>query len=56
MRKYCLLLILLLTTSVAYTQTYITHATIINVNTGKTDADQTIVIVNDRIAGTGPSK
>jgi imidazolonepropionase-like amidohydrolase len=56
MRNYPLLLILALTTSSAYSQTYITHANLINVTTGKTDPDQTVVIENDRIAATGPSK
>jgi imidazolonepropionase-like amidohydrolase len=34
----------------------ITHASLIDVNTSKTLADQTIVIENDRILVTGPSK
>jgi imidazolonepropionase-like amidohydrolase len=56
MRKYSLLLILAFCTTPAYAQTYITHATLVNVNTSKTDPDQTIVIENDRITNTGPSK
>lgn len=56
MRKYCLWLILAFCTAPAFSQTYITHATLINVNTSKTDPDQTIVIEKDRITATGPSK
>ncbi|SFD23454.1 Imidazolonepropionase [Chitinophaga sp. CF118] len=56
MRKYSLLLVLSFIALPAYTQICITHASLVNVNTNKTDPDQTIIIENDRIIATGPSK
>ena len=34
----------------------ISHVNLVNVVTGKMDADQTVLIENDRITATGPSK
>lgn len=55
MKKSCLLLILLLFLLPAYSQICITHVNLVNVITDKTEADQTIIIEQDRIVAIGPS-
>ena len=62
MKKFSLLPALAILSITAFTQTkpstpiVISKVNVINVVTGKTEADQTIVIENDRITAAGPSK
>jgi imidazolonepropionase-like amidohydrolase len=61
MRKYTFITTLLLFTVLTHAQptgktVYITHAQVVNVITQKIDADQTVVIDQDRITAIGPSK
>lgn len=55
MKKSRLLLVWSFFTLPAYSQLCITHVNLVNVNTNKTEADQTIIIEHDRIVATGPS-